>query len=180
MTATAGEPLRDQLARAFKINQPNIAASADDLPPIGASQCRAGDDPALSAVTPFVDDRRNGLQPRLAIGIRERLAAPHLVDVPSGVEVIALLEFPAELFCEAAAPIVLLPAPETPMTTATAATSGFRCTLHRSGSGGTMLRSGPVVDPGKIRMLNRNLRVSRERPLARSAPVLGSRPGARG
>src|SRR5262249_45025169 len=101
MTAARGEPFDNQLTRAFEINQPNIAASTDDLPPIGASQRRAGDYPVLSATTPLIDDCGNRRQPRLAIGSCERLAAPHLRDILGGMEVIALLEFPAEPFCQA-------------------------------------------------------------------------------
>jgi hypothetical protein len=147
MIAAGGEPFDDQLTRAFEINQPNIAASTDDLSPIGASQRRAGDYPVLSAATPLVDDCGNRRQPRLAIGISERLSAPHLGDVLGGVEVVAFLEFPAEPFCEAP----LLPAPETPMTTATTETSGVGRTVHRSRLPGCiMLRTCPLVDGGGI------------------------------
>ena len=96
MPFAVAHPVADQLPIPFEIDQPDVAAIADQDLAIGLLERRAGDDDGLTlgaTARDFVGDR---LQPGPAIRVGEGLARAHLGDIGRRVETVAILEAPAE------------------------------------------------------------------------------------
>src|SRR6185312_6092083 len=86
----------DEVAAAAKIDQPYFRPTADDDLAIGALERGTSDDARLLLAALTVDPSRDGLEPRLPIGIRQRNSRVHLGDVRLRMEYVTFLERPAE------------------------------------------------------------------------------------
>ena len=96
MTAALGQSLADELRRPLEVDQDHLRPIADEDVAIAAFQGRAGHDARLAVRPPIVNPLRDASQPGQAVGIGERRAALHLLDVFGRMQRIAFLVGPAQ------------------------------------------------------------------------------------
>ena len=81
MAVASRQMLGDQVATAAQIDQPHLRPVADDDLAIGSFERGARDDARLLLGALPIDPGGHALQPRQAVGIRERNSGVHLGDV---------------------------------------------------------------------------------------------------
>src|SRR5437764_10230234 len=97
MAMTGGDAPGDERFIAFQINEArSVMAGACENIAIAALQRRARNHAMAALIAQVLDPGGDCLEPGLAIGIGERRAALHFLDIGSGVKPIAVLKTPAE------------------------------------------------------------------------------------
>jgi hypothetical protein len=91
-----GDAVLDDLLLASEIDQRDAVSVSDRDLPVGALEIGAGNDPGFACRKPVVDPFRDRSQPGHSIGVVERMAGPHLLDIRRRMKVVTLLERPAE------------------------------------------------------------------------------------
>ena len=81
MVGACRDPLRDEVAVALQKDKPDVFALTDQNVAIGTLERRTGDDAMAAGASRGVDPFGDGLKPRPAVGIVERLAVVHLFDI---------------------------------------------------------------------------------------------------
>lgn len=130
MTLPRGETLGDQLPRPLQVSEPNIAAIIDDYATIAALQRRAGDQSALPATTPAVDNLGDCGKPRRSIPSVNGCRLFILATFAGGCSLSPSSNLQQSRFAKCC-PIVVLPAPDTPMMTTIAGPSTDYCAVPR-------------------------------------------------
>lgn len=100
MSIPLREAVANELEGAFQVYEKHFAMSARKALSIDVPQRRTGDDgAALFFYGPF-DQLGDSFDPRLPVGIGQRLMPRHFRDIPFGMEIVPVEERPAERFGE--------------------------------------------------------------------------------
>jgi hypothetical protein len=100
MTKPPCQMIDKDIPAGAQVDETCFGAVADDDPPIGPLERRTGDNARFLLFPLMIDPRRDPLQPRLAIRIRQGNSRMHLRNVRCGMERIAFLEWPTEPVCQ--------------------------------------------------------------------------------
>ena len=101
MAVARRNPLGNERLVAFEINKPHrVMAGAGKNVAIAALECRACDDAISAFGAEIIDPSCDRLKPRQTIGIGQRDAAFHFLDIGFGMKPVAIFKAPAELLGE--------------------------------------------------------------------------------
>lgn len=100
MPSPLREAVANQLEGAFQVHENDFAMSARKALSIDAPQRGTGDDGATLFFYRRFDQLGEPLDPRLPVGIGQRLMPCHFRDVLFGMEIVPVEERPAERFGE--------------------------------------------------------------------------------